>query len=223
MSSGTKTLENMKEARWYNHWLLSKFERYLKGDILEVGCGIGSFTPLLSKSCNVWAIDINKDYLDKNINPRIGFGDIEKGKYFFRYKKFDCVVCLNVLEHIRNDQRALANIFTLLKVNGFLILLVPAHPWLYGSIDQSIGHFRRYNKKDLLNLLKGVGFDTLLIKPLNWLGALGWKIANLRSSKDVLLRDIKLFNVLAPLFLTTEEVFPLPFGISILAIGKKIK
>ena len=58
MSTGTQTLESMSQAVWYNQWTVKKFEEYLKGDILEVGCGIGNFTETLRKYGEVWAIDI---------------------------------------------------------------------------------------------------------------------------------------------------------------------
>ncbi|MDP2684909.1 MAG: class I SAM-dependent methyltransferase, partial [bacterium] len=58
-SAGGETLESMSQAVWYNRWTLNKFKKYLNGDILEIGCGIGNFTKELAKYGKVWAIDIN--------------------------------------------------------------------------------------------------------------------------------------------------------------------
>src|SRR3989338_7551583 len=182
MTTGRNTLESMSQAVWYNQWTLKKFAKYLGGDILEVGCGIGNFTLELKKYGKVWAFDINKDNLKeakkKILNEsQIGFGDIEKGEYFFQKAQFDSIVCLNVLEHIKDDKKALNNLYKLLNPGGVLILLVPAHPSLMGEIDRSIGHYRRYSTDSLERLVKENRFNLLIKKRINFLGALGWLIA----------------------------------------------
>lgn len=229
MNCGKITLENMSQAVWYNHWTLKKFEQNLKGDILEVGCGIGNFTNTLVRFGKVWAFDINNEHVkqteklvDRKI--RVGFGDVENGKYFFNDQKFDTVVCLNVLEHIKDDSSALNNLFKLLKKEGRLILLVPAHQFLYGEIDKSIGHFRRYVKRQLISKLKQTGFKIVSSRSLNFLGALGWFIAGkVLRLNTVGETNIKIFNLIAPFILPLEDLFEPPIGTSILAVAKKTK
>lgn len=225
MKNDTVTLESMSQAVWYNQWTLNKFTPFIYGDILEVGCGIGNFTGLLAKYGKIWAVDINQEYIKKNKPDKkinVGFGDIEKGKYFFKEKKFDSIVCLNVLEHIKDDNSAIKNLFTLLKSGGKLILLVPAHQFLYGEIDRSIGHVRRYNKGDLTRRLEETGFKILLSRKLNFLGALGWFIAGRILKEDIVKKgNIKIFNLVAPLVLSLEDLFETPMGTSILAVAQK--
>lgn len=223
---GQKTLESMSQAVWYNRWTLNKFEEHLRGEILEVGCGIGNFTGSLLKYGNVWAIDINKKYIQKKNNPskvlHLGFGDIEKGKYFFSKKKFDTIVCLNVLEHIENDDKALLNIKKLLKSKGKLILLVPVHAKIYGEIDRSIGHFRRYNPSQLVSKISLLGFKLACEKQLNLIGALGWWYSGkILKRKQVDIKSINFFNLLAPIFLSIENFIKIPFGTSVLLVFKK--
>ncbi len=226
-SNGTKTLESMSQAVWYNKWTVKKFVSFLKGDILEVGCGIGNFTTTLKEYGNVWAIDINENYVKQtaqsaNDNTNVGLGNIEKGKYFFKNQKFDCIVCLNVLEHIRDDKRALKNMSELLKADGFLILLVPAYDFLYGEIDKSIGHFRRYNKNQLKSMLEDMGFKIIKSRVINFLGGIGWWISSkLFSEIRVDENKIQVFNFVAPMVLPLEDVIEPPFGTSILIIAKK--
>lgn len=226
LSNSSKTLTAMSDALCYNQWLLDNFRRYLSGEILEIGCGIGNFTKLLEKFGRVSAIDINNDYLQevRKLGSRIfaGYGDIEKGRYFFRSKRFDCVVCLNVLEHIKDDKKAISNMYKLLNQSGKLVLLIPAHQSLYGSLDRSIDHYRRYSKEDVSLLLKQAGFKIISIKRVNWLGAIGWWLAN--KTQDIYLKseNIKLFNLVAPAALFLEKFIEPPFGISILAIAKKL-
>lgn len=222
-----QTLESMSQAVWYNRWTLNKFKKYLKGDILEVGCGIGNFTSSLTKYGRVWAIDIEKNYVEetmKKVNGKasVGMGNIEQGKYFFNTKKFNSVVCVNVLEHIGNDKQALKNLYKLLEDREYLILLVPSHPKLYGAIDQSIGHFRRYDKNDLINKLKDVGFAIVSFRRVNFLGAIGWWIAQkILREKTIKEDNIKIFNVVAPLVLPLEDIMEPPLGTSILVIAQK--
>lgn len=224
---GAKTLESMSQAVWYNQWTLKKIKPYIKGKILEVGCGIGNFTKDLTKYGEVYAIDIDKDYIEytsRLINGagKVGFGDIEKGKYFFENEKFNTIVCINVLEHIEKDIKALENLYKLLDKEGTLILLVPAYDFLYGKIDKSIGHFRRYNKNSLKNQLVEVGFKIINVRILNFLGALGWWFSSkLLSDKKVDGYKIKLFNLISPVFLSIEDLIEPPLGTSILIIAKK--
>lgn len=221
------TLESMSQAVWYNQWTLNKFKAYLKGEILEVGSGIGNFTDDLTKFGKVWAIDINNKYVSetkKKIGKRgqAGFGDIEKGKYFFNDKKFNSIVCLNVLEHIKDDQSALNNLFNLLKPGGVLVLLIPAHQFLFGEIDRSIDHFRRYDKSKISQQLKKIGFKIIKSKRLNFLGALGWFIVGkLLKRNSVEQGNVRIFNLIAPLVLPVEDLFEPLIGTSILTICQK--
>lgn len=224
-SHGTQTLESMSQAVWYNQWTLKKFENYLKGEILEVGCGIGNFTKDLKKYGEVWAIDINEIYIKQTaalVRDRVGIGDIEKGEYFFGDKKFDCIVCINVLEHIKNDRLALENMYKLLNTGGYLILLVPAFNFLYGEIDKSIGHFTRYERLDLKNLLNKVGFKIIKVRIINFLGGIGWWISSKLLSADKIDEGkIKIFNFIAPFVLPLEDILEPPLGTSILVIAKR--
>ncbi len=228
-SQASDTLESMSQAIWYNQWTLKLFIKYLRGSILEVGCGIGNFTKTLTKYGQVTSIDINKDYLDSTKQlvkgkALIGYGNIEKGDYFFKDKKFDTVICLNVLEHIKDDQKVLKNLNKLIRTGGLLILLVPAHKSLFSEIDKAIGHYRRYHKDKLLKDIKHAGFNILKSRRLNFLGAIGWFWAGkILRQKTVDIKNIKIFNLFAPIFLSLEGLLEPPIGTSLLIIAKKFK
>lgn len=224
---GTETLESMSQAKFYNKWSLEKFKRFLKGKIIEVGCGMGNFTSTLSMYGEVVGIDIEKNFINnfkKNEGDRItvGYGDIENGEYFFKKAAFDTVVCINVLEHIKKDKEALKNLYLLLKKNGYLILLVPIHNFLYGEIDKSIGHLRRYDPNILKSQLKNLGFTIVESRKLNFLGAIGWFIAGkILKEKQINENKIKLFNLVSPLLLFLENIIEPPIGTSLLIVAKK--
>lgn len=221
------TLESMSQATGYNTWVKNKFTKYLYGSILEIGCGIGNFSKYLSKYGSLTAIDINKEYVNQaqsriNKGAEVGLGDIEKGVYFFKDRKFDTVVCINVLEHIEDDKQALININKLLTKDGNLILLVPTHQFLYNLIDKSIGHFRRYEKEKLRLLLIDCNFEIVKARNLNFLGGIGWFIAGkLFNDSKVSEEKIKVFNFISPVFLALEGIFEPPFGTSVLFVLKR--
>src|SRR3990167_9429618 len=199
------TLESMNKASWYNDWVFKKFKKYLTGDILEVGCGIGNFTKKLSDHGSVTAIDIEESFLkiakEKTKDEvLIGKGDIEKGRYFFKEKKFDAIICLNVLEHIKDDTTALKNIQRLLKPKGYAVLILPAHKSLYGSIDRAIGHYRRYSKGQILKMLKKNELKLIKMRRVNSLGAIGWFLSGkVFKNNTVSEKKLKLFNIFSRL------------------------
>lgn len=224
---GHETLETMEKSKQYNDWLFSLISPYVSGDILEIGSGIGNFTGKLMTLGSVWASDINSQYL-KKLSNRFG-GKIQIHSYnveldgeFSRNKKFDSIICLNVLEHINNDSRALSHMFDRLKPEGRLVLLVPAHQRLYSIFDKSLGHFRRYTTLDLKSKLTKIGFNKVTIRYLNWFGAIGWFIY-MKLGKSIRIPDSKLsiFDKLASILLFPERYIKLPFGLSVFAIAYK--
>jgi len=225
--TGHITLESMSKASWYNNWTVNIFKSHLQGDILEVGCGIGSFTEMLLVYGNVYAIDMDESCIDQtqqaiDQKENVGFGDIENGNYFFGEKTFDVVICINVLEHIEHDKKALKHMYHLLKPGGVLILLVPAHPFLYGKIDQEIGHYRRYTKKGVRALLEELDLDIVYARKMNGLGSIGWWFTGkILKGTSVSEKKLQLFDKIAPFVLPIEETIEPPIGTSVLAIAKK--
>jgi SAM-dependent methyltransferase len=224
---GHETLESMSQSLWYNRWTMRKFQEYVHGSILEVGCGIGTFTKELIKHGQTTAIDIDSSCIQRTKKllqkrARIGFGDIENHTYFFRKQLFDCILCMNVLEHIHHDIKALQHLYTLTKRKGYLVLLIPIHPFLYGSIDSSIGHYRRYKENEIIQSLTQIGYRLTYKKRLNFFGAFGWFLSSRiikRTTVDS--KSIKIFNWFAPFLLPIEDIVEPPFGTSLLVIVQK--
>ncbi len=123
-----------------------------------------------------------------------------------------------MLEHIEQDETALRNIYDLLKPGGQLLLL---HPWLYGSLDQHLGHRRRYRMTGLRYMLEATGFRVVYLKYFNRIGILGWVLnSRVLRRKRLSSFQLRIYNLFVPLF-KLERFFPFPFGISILAVGEK--
>lgn len=226
-ASGHVTLESMAELGWYNEWLLRRFGAHLRGDILEAGCGIGSFTNLLARYGRVTAVDLEDHLVHATAAVAapgvcVGKGDLERGQFFFGAATFDAIVCINVLEHIERDDVTMGNLARLLRPGGHLTLLVPAHMALYGAIDKSIGHYRRYDKPRLRMLTERAGLQLVSLRRLNMLGALGWWVSSrLLRNTVVDRRKVGLFNLLGPLALKAESVLEPPLGISLLLIARR--
>ncbi len=224
-----QTLQQMKKLHRYNQWIFSKFRPFLGRRVLEVGSGIGNITKFLLDRDLVIASDVEPKYLSllKNI-----FGPYKKfvvedldisGSGTERYRSYhiDSVICFNVLEHIEQDEKALGNIFNLLEPKGRLLLFVPSHRWLYGSLDRSLGHCRRYDKEEIKKKLERAGFKVMILKYFNPSGMLGWYLnGKILGKKELPSYQLRVYNLLVPLF-KLEDLFQLPFGTSLLAIAEK--
>ena len=141
-------------------------ESYLRGrehlDILNVGCGSGDLSlRLAALGHRVTGIDIEQAYIDlANQNARQQ-GSPANCEFmacpiedFQSAKLFDCIVTTDVLEHIEDHHGAFAKMMGLLRPGGLVLVAVPAGQWLFGFHDVELGHFRRYNKKTLRQLVE---------------------------------------------------------------------
>jgi glycosyltransferase involved in cell wall biosynthesis len=223
------TLQKMKKLRRYNQWIFLKFRPFLGTRVLEIGSGIGNITKFLLDRDLIIATDVEPKYLaflgntfGKYKKFMIEHLDLTRAEMeHYRSYHINSVICFNVLEHIEQDETALKKIFDLLESGGRLHLLVPAHPWLYGSLDKHLGHRRRYGKKELNRKLETTGFKVIFLKYFNRVGILGWFLdSKIFRRKRLPSFQLRIYNLLVPLF-KLEKFFPLPFGTSLLAVAEK--
>jgi len=226
-----QTLQNMKRLHRYNRWIFSNFRPFLGRRVLEIGSGIGNITKFLLDRDLVIATDVEPKYLSllKNTFGKYRKFTVERlsipGAEMERYRSFhiDSVICFNVLEHIERDEEAIRNIYDLLEPGGRFLLLVPSHPWLYGTLDRHLGHRRRYRKRELKNTLEAIGFKVIYLKYFNRIGILGWFLnSRILRTKRLSSLQMRIYNFFVPLF-KLERFLPLPFGISLLAVGEKLE
>jgi glycosyltransferase involved in cell wall biosynthesis len=224
-----QTLQKMKKLHRYNRWIFSEFQPFLGRRVLEIGSGIGNITKFLLDREFIIATDVDPKYLTFLRNT---FGQYKKfmietldisGSDVGRYRPYhiDSVICFNVLEHIEEDEKALKNIFDLLEPRGRLLLFVPSHRWLYGSLDRHLGHHRRYGKEELKKKLEDAGFRVIFSKYFNRIGILGWYLnGKILRRKKLPSFQLRIYNLFVPLF-KLEELLPLPFGTSLLAVAER--
>jgi SAM-dependent methyltransferase len=124
--------------------------------ILEFGAGTGFLSELIQDSLRVKVdcleIDetLTKILNEKGFQTYSSIGVVDKA--------YDLIFSSNVLEHIQNDLEVLAELSSLLKPHGNLVTYVPAFPILFSELDEAVGHYRRYTKKELMEKLKLSGY-----------------------------------------------------------------
>jgi len=231
--AGLAFLEHLNEAVRLNQWIYDYVKPYLGVSVLEVGCGIGNITEFLvsKRNRNVTAIDIEPKYVEivkEKFGADPGFralqGDITDPDFInaLSATPFDTVVCLNVLEHIEEDEQTLVSFHRLLAPEGRLVLLCPAHRVLFGSMDRHLGHYRRYHRKGLQEMVIRVGFKPLRAFHFNSFSVPGWFInGKMLHSHHASPLQVKIVEAIVPFFRFFEDRVKLPFGLSVLVIAEK--
>jgi SAM-dependent methyltransferase len=136
--------------------------------------------------------------------------------------RFDTVVALNVIEHIRDDAAAVRNCFRLLRPGGRLVMLVPAYPRLFNGIDEELGHFRRYKKKDAACLLEGQGFRLIHSEYFNAAAIVGWWVSGaLLRMRRLGKRGVTIYNYFVPLARPIDRVLGRRIGVSVIVVGER--
>lgn len=232
-ASGRELFESaagMAAANNYADWTFSLFAPYVRGAVLEVGCGVGTFTQRLAASpavTRLLSIDISTSAVQRcrasvpDPAIEIKLADVREVD-----EAFDLVVCMNVLEHIEDDLGALRHMLALLKPGGTLFLLVPSHQFLYSSFDRESGHYRRYNKPGMDALIRKAAPNGVTFRQFyfNTIGAIGyWAVYKLlrKAPLEDAGSEIGMFDrVVVPVQRHLEGRW-IPFGISLVSIMTK--
>jgi SAM-dependent methyltransferase len=228
--AGAETLEIMQAAPRYNRWQYRRVAPYLGRRICEVGSGIGNMSDLILDSAPERLVLTDTDsYYCEALRQRfrerpqvvvetLTLPDKAAGDRFGKFD-LDTVVALNVVEHIADDIEALRSIAAMLRPHGRAVVLVPALPALYGSLDQALGHQRRYTRESLTSHMQKAGFRVERVFYFNLVGTFGWWLnARVRKAPRIPVGQLRYFDKLVPI-LRTEDLMPLPFGQSLIAVG----
>jgi 2-polyprenyl-3-methyl-5-hydroxy-6-metoxy-1,4-benzoquinol methylase len=224
-------LENLSQADAVTRWVLSEISPWLGQRVLEVGCGIGTYTAeMAAGSRQIVAMDMERAFVDEAVRrlaryPNVQLicgdataADIPKSDD----EAFDTVVLLDVLEHIEDDVALLAGLRARLGPGGHLILKVPAMPSLFSPMDEAIGHWRRYDKSGLSEVIAGAGLEVVHIWSFNAAAVPAWwwngRALKLRSPPK---EQLALFNRLVPLLRPLDRVARLFCGLSLFAVARR--
>ncbi len=225
--TGAATLERLAEAPRFNRWMFDRVRPWVGDRVLEIGSGIGNLSQFLVDRASVVLTDTTPEYLER-LRERFGhLPSVEIMRLYLptvddavAHRRFDTIVCLNVLEHVADDGLSLAAIRSLLDRGGRLILLVPALPSLYGSLDRALGHVRRYTPRELRTKFDHAGLRMEHLEYFNLAGLPGWWLAG-RVLRRTLIptASLRWFDALVPLF-RLERLLPWRIGQSLIAIGE---
>lgn len=230
---GLDTLDVVGQADRFNKWMYETIRPHVQGKILEVGSGTGNITKyFLEEKADIYLSDIRDNYcdilkqkfdgLDEGRVIKMDLTDTEFDQKFGEmFGTFDAVYALNVVEHIKDDSLALANIKKLLKNEGQVVILVPAYQTLYNTFDEALEHYRRYTKSRLEKLISE-NYEVVKSQYFNAIGILGWFLnGNILRKKIIPSGQMKLYNKVIPISRVVDKVILNQMGLSVITIGKK--
>lgn len=220
-----------KATRW-KQYFRSTFSHFLKGDVLEVGAGLGGTTEILCDGTqNSWLCLEPDKSMTESIQDKIRSGELPsccRARSGFMSELssndlFDTILYIDVLEHIEDDKTEALAAAKHLKPGGFLIILSPAHQYLYSPFDKAIGHFRRYS---LQELEAAVPSDLAQVS-LRYLDSVGLfaSLGNrmllrqaMPTEKQILFWD----KVLVPISQVVDPLLGFRFGKTVIGVWKKM-
>jgi SAM-dependent methyltransferase len=226
----------MALAANYSRWILDRLRPFIGKHILEVGAGMGSFSKflmetapetmtLLEPSPNLFAI-LTKRLHEIDTRGVAQVYPATLGRAFSeanRPRQPDTAIYVNVLEHIEDDEGELQALHSILPASGRLLIFVPAHRWLMGSMDHQLGHFRRYTRDQLSTMCRSAGFTIRLAEYFDVMGILPWwlKYCVLKSDR-MEPAAVQLYDrLVVPISRTLERFVTPPVGKSVLVIAEK--
>ena len=227
---GAATLERMAAAPRFNRWMFERLRPWVGRRVLEIGAGIGNMSAFLVDEAGVDRLvltDTEPYYLGRLRErfagrPQVAVTELRLPGRDPRLaaERLDTVVCLNVLEHIEQDGAALRAMHDLLQPAGRLLLLVPSLRALYGSLDEALGHFRRYVPDELQAKLQVAGFRVRHLEYFNLAGVPGWWLTGRVLRRRLIPAGaLRWYEALVPLF-RLERFLPWRIGQSLIAIGE---
>jgi glycosyltransferase involved in cell wall biosynthesis len=223
------TIRRLDALNRYNRWIWDRIRPYIGQRVLEVGAGTGTMTRFLYGRELIVATDSETPYLDRLRNrfrrkpgiivERLDLNE-ETTNDLSRYA-FDTVTLINVLEHLDDDAAALRRAGELLQPGGRIVIFVPAGKELFGTLDKSVGHQRRYEKEELIAKMTAAGFEIEAVSYQNLIARLAWwlnsKVLHRRALPGA---QSRFFDALVPLLQSFEGDQP-SSGLSLIAVGRK--
>jgi glycosyltransferase involved in cell wall biosynthesis len=228
--SGPEILHALSGAPRFNAWMADTIRPYVGKRVLEIGAGIGNLTRLLvpRRACYV-ASDIDDEALARlrtrfqhRPNLRVAHCDLTDPADFEPFAgRMDTVVCLNVLEHVADEFNALRNIHSVLAPGGRAIILVPHDQAIYGTLDEVLGHYRRYAHHELKSRMEEAGFRVEHILEFNRISRPAWNFSGRVLKRRTLgTTQLKIFDRFVWLWRGIDRSLPWP-PTSIIAVAVK--
>jgi SAM-dependent methyltransferase len=227
-ASASFEFEALRHAHNYRRALLQEFTPYLSGRVIEIGAGVGQFTEMII-SCpgvkEVVAVEPEPGF-HAELRQRIPAQTVVAGtsENLPPGLEASAIVCVNVLEHIRDHEAELKRFAGHLRArHGYLCLFVPARQEIYAPLDKDFGHHRRYDKPGLRQLLQSAGFEIEHLHYYNWLGYFAWWASFcLLKKRHFDVGSVKLYDryIFPAVHWSEAQIMRPPFGQSLMAVAR---
>jgi glycosyltransferase involved in cell wall biosynthesis len=226
---GSQILGRLGRAPKFNAWMADTVRPFCGQRVLEIGGGVGNLTLQLVPRTSFVVSDINPLYLRTLTSLRsnrpyldVEYCDVtDAASLPVRPDGYDTVLCLNVVEHVADDVQALANIRSVLAEGGRAIVLVPQGPWNFGTLDEVLGHHRRYTEASLTKAAEAAGLQVERLVRFNRVGTIAWFLnGRILRRRNFGLVQIRLLNLLTPIMRLVDRVLPIP-SLSLIAVLKR--
>ncbi len=215
---GRAFLNNLTGTPQYLSWLTRKLRPFLGDTVLELGAGIGNITSrLMGRRLYYVAGEKDPLYLHALRNrflrtPNVDVRTLDPSApadFQAIGREFDSALCVNVLEYQDDPGAVLESLRSVLKPGGSLIVLAPQGKRLYGTIDQTLGHRRRFDKAELRGLLEQHGFAVTEVGGLNKIGTPAWWLySKLLKQKRINKVTLKIFDKTVWFWRAIESALP---------------
>ena len=227
---GRGVLNNLNGTPQYVSWLARVVRPYLGDTVLELGAGIGNLTGRLM-SRRLLYVAGEKDPLHLHAlrnrflrTPNVTVRRIDPedpADFDGRDGWIDTVLCLNVLEYVEDPRATIESIRGCLNHGGTLVVLTPQHPSLYGALDRSMGHRRRFEREALQRLISGLGFQVQKVYSLNKIGTPPWWIySKLLGSGRINKVTLKIFDKTVWFWRRIDRLLPWA-GLTLVLVASK--
>ena len=220
-------LDLFKKARnWKAYWR-ARIAGFVHGEVLEVGAGIGANTLTLSTlAYERWTCLEPDAVLAARIElPPGGRHETVIGTIvdLAAGAKFDVILYIDVLEHIEDDRGEMARAAARLKPGGVLIVMSPAHPFLFTPFDAAIGHFRRYTRASLRQTAPAsLSLETLVyLDAAGMLASLGNRLL-LQSAMPTERQILTWDRLLVPVSRLIDPILAGRVGKNVLAVWRRV-
>lgn len=234
--TGFQTLKVISQAHLFNEWMYQTIRPYLKGEILEIGSGIGNISKYAVRDRLLITLSDYEPAYCQYLKEHYGHAptvreitsiDLQHTSFVEVYKtfhqRFDTVFLLNVIEHLQDDHKALEYCQYLLKPNGYLVVLAPAYQNLYCKMDKELGHYRRYTLSQMKQLLRRKNMVIVHQQYFNLLGIIGWFFfGKVKGQPAIKSTEMNTYNKLVPLAKFLDKLFRQKAGLSAISVAKKL-
>jgi SAM-dependent methyltransferase len=228
--AGPEILDALSLAPKFNRWMADTIAPYLGERILEIGAGTGNLTRNLAPRRKFYAAtDISTEYLERlrnkfrrRPNLEVRRCDVENADEVNAFdQRVDTVVCLNVIEHVRDDVGSMRRLHSILQPGGRAIILVPCGQEIFGTLDTALGHYRRYSREELRSRMEDAGFRVERVLEFNRVSRPGWYFTGrVLKGRTISRFQLRAFDKLVWLWRRVDAHLPWD-PTSVIAIGRK--